>query len=149
MAIASYMFTIADTNHNFKLDKCEHLAGCIATHYDDVKDIEYGKPRLWNAVKECVKGIDKSHKKSKNLTFQDIGASCAKRFPTLEGSPLPHDDELMVMPSGSEAPAAKMDTVDDLQSLTVTNGEKWTPHPNCKERSYDMPYLLELRLSAS
>ena len=85
MAIGSYMFTIADVNHDLQLTRCEHTYGCVAAMY---KEGQNKKTDMSN-LKKCVKGITKHHKGK--WTLEDVGAGCAKQFPTLKGSPLPHD----------------------------------------------------------
>merc|ERR1719453_481446 len=97
MAVSSYMVTVADFNgnKNFKFDQCEWLATCGASLHEegDSEEDEFNK------AKKCVKEITKACKvlKKKSFTMGDIGQHCADQFPTLEGSPLPYEDEKILL----------------------------------------------------
>ena len=88
MGIGSYMFTIQDVNHDMKLSKCEHMYGCLASLYEkDQSEAQDNKNGL-----KCAKAITawkKAHPKRE--TYETVGQICAHEFPSLKGSPLPHD----------------------------------------------------------
>merc|ERR1712153_83041 len=88
MGIGSYMFTIQDVNDDMKLNKCEHMYGCLASLYEKGQDEEQDNK---NGLK-CAKAITawkKMHPKRE--TIKTVGEICAHEFPSLKGSPLPHD----------------------------------------------------------
>jgi hypothetical protein len=60
-AFVSYMFTIQDVNHNFKLDKCEHMYGCLAfTHEEGQTEEEENKKGF-----KCAKFVTEFRKEHK------------------------------------------------------------------------------------
>ena len=88
MGISSYMVTIADQegNADFELNKCENLWGCAASLYEEGMSEEDAH----DMIVMCVKHVTEVNANGP-ITFEDIGNMCASAFPTLEGSPLPHD----------------------------------------------------------
>merc|ERR1711998_71560 len=88
MGIASYMFTIQDVNDDMKLSKCEHMYGCLAVLYEEGQSEAQDNK---NGMK-CAKAITAYKKENTGRdTLKTIGELCAHEFPSLEGSPLPHD----------------------------------------------------------
>ena len=88
MGIGSYMFTIQDVDHNMKLDKCEHMYGCLASLYEKGQSEKQDNK---NGLK-CAKAITAWKKEHpKRETYETVGQICAHEFPSLKGSPLPHD----------------------------------------------------------
>merc|ERR1719313_1894812 len=87
MGISSYMFTIADVNHNFNLERCEHMYACLASMYkkgqSDAQDHKNGMA--------CAKAITKERKAGTKVSLKTMGQICAHAYPTLEGSPLHHE----------------------------------------------------------
>merc|ERR1711988_423859 len=89
MVISSYMVTIADQegNSDFKLQKCEHFAGCMAALHGEDRDL---KEESTDETKDqdeanaelCVKKITEFHGDSKGLGMEVFAKACAKKFPT-------------------------------------------------------------------
>merc|ERR1719487_1835042 len=87
MGISSYMFTIADVNDNFNLERCENMYACLAALYEKGQDEAQDNK---NGMK-CAKVITAERGPKVKVSPKTMGAMCAKEFPTLEGSPLHHE----------------------------------------------------------
>merc|ERR1711998_703275 len=86
MVISSHMHTLADLNHNMMLERCEWSYACV------VMTVNKGdsKKTMYNKAKKCVMVATK-HLPAKGVTLKQVAQACAKRYPTLKGSPLQHD----------------------------------------------------------
>merc|ERR1712086_627274 len=91
MGIHGYMWTIQDVNHDFDVDKCEHMYGCITYFHKEGQSEEQD----YKNGDMCAKGVNKYYKENPDMdkfTLKQVGEICAMQYPSLKGTPLPHDD---------------------------------------------------------
>merc|ERR1712146_676822 len=68
------------------LDKCEWSFICLAMSYEEGDE----EADMQAKAEECVKVAHK-HIDEDGISLPDVGMACAQEYPTLEGSPFPHE----------------------------------------------------------
>merc|ERR1712151_1127045 len=98
MGIGSYMFSIQDVDNNMKLDKCEHMYGCLAVEYEEGQTEEEEEATGVKCAKLVTKWTDML---DGDYTLKTVGEVCAEHFPTLEH---PHSPMMTETPRVSKNP---------------------------------------------
>merc|ERR1711934_577776 len=87
----AHFFATADLDSSFSLDRCEWSYACVTMTLMGEGHEDPTHEQGVAAVKKCVKVATEHINGKDGLSLPEVGADCAKRFPTLKGTPFEHE----------------------------------------------------------